>query len=375
MQLYNYRKKRKKRFRHGFSLTYTDHHHRHHRHHSSHRKKRAGRIALIVFAVVLFLLAGGFGTFTYLRSSGKKDLMKYAGAQQMEINGTQEEAGLVSRNGKKYRYNDEIITLLCMGIDQGSTDWEDEGGYGENGQADAIFLLVLNQKAHSLRLIGISRDTMTEIATYDRQGNYVGESKNHLALAFSYGSTKNEGAEFVKDAVAKLFYNLPIHGYAAIDWDALGKINDSVGGVTVTLAEDMVLGGESFQSGDTIRLSGNQAKSFVRHRSDEAGSNNARMMRQKTYVNAFISEARRAISKDPLLTADLYQKLTSDMATSIGVNEAVYLASLLPSIHFSLDDIRTVEGTIRQGTRYEEFYVDEDKLLDLILDTFYEEVQ
>ena len=99
------------------------------------------------------------------------------------------------------------------------------------------------------------------------------------------------------------------------------------------------------------------------------------MMRQKTYVNSFISEAKRAISKDPLLTADLYEQITSDMATSIGVNEAVYLASLLPSVHFSLDDIQAVEGTIRQGKRYEEFYVNEDKLTELILDTFYEEVQ
>lgn len=375
MQLYNYRKKRKKRFRSGYSGSYRDHHRRHRHHHSTHQKKRAGRIALISVSVILLLFVCGFGAFAYLRSSGKKELMAYAGAQQMELEGAQAETGLVSRNGKKYRYNDEIITLLCMGIDQGSESWEGESGYGENGQADAIFLLVLDQKAHSLRLIGISRDTMTDIGTYDRQGNYVGESKNHLALAFSYGTTKNEGAGFVKDAVSNLFYNLPIHGYAAIDWDALGKINDSVGGVTVTLAEDMVLGGEPFKSGDTIRLSGDQAKSFVRHRSGDAGSNNERMMRQKTYVNGFISEAKSAISKDPLLTADLYQQLTSDMATSIGVNEAVYLASLLPSIHFSLEDIQTIEGTIKQGKRYEEFYVDEEKLMDLILDTFYEEVQ
>lgn len=375
MQLYNYRKKRKKRFRTVRSGSYRDYRRKRRHHSGAHRKKRAGRIALISVSVLLLLAVCGFGAFSYLRSSGKKELMAYAGAQQMELEGAQTESGLVSRNGKKYRYNDEIITLLCMGIDQGSESWEEEGGYGENGQADAIFLLVLDQKAHSLRLIGISRDTMTDIATYDRQGNYVGESKNHLALAFSYGTTKNEGAELVKDAVSNLFYSLPIHGYAAIDWDALGKINDSVGGVTVTLAEDMVLGGESFQSGDTIRLSGDQAKSFVRHRSDEAGSNNERMMRQKTYVNSFISEAKRAISKDPLLTADLYQQLTSDMATSIGVNEAVYLASLLPSVHFSLEDIHAVEGTVRQGARYEEFYVDEEKLMDLILDTFYEEVQ
>ena len=176
------------------------------------------------------IAAAGFGGFTILRSTGKSDLMKYAGAVQMDLKDAQDESGLVSKNGKKYRYNEDIITLLCMGVDQGSESWEEARSEGENGQADAIFLAVLDQKAHSLKLIGISRDTMTDIATYDRQGNYVGESRNHLALAFSYGTSKQEGAELVKDAVSDLFYHLPIHGYVAIDWDALGKINDSVGG-------------------------------------------------------------------------------------------------------------------------------------------------
>lgn len=374
MQLYNYRKKRKRRFRLSYPNSSYDRCHRHRKHHSEHRKKRARRIALIAVSVLVLLVVSAFGGFVYLRESGRKDLIKYAGTQPMELKGVQEEEGLVSRNGKKYRYNDEIITLLCMGIDRSSENWEENEMTGENGQADAIFLLVLNQQAHTLKLIAVSRDTMTEIAAYDREGNYLGESKNHLALAFSYGKTKQEGAEAVKHAVSKLFYQLPIHGYAAIDWDALGKINDSVGGVTVTLTEDMVLGGEPFESGDTLRLTGDQTKSYVRHRGDALGSNNERMSRQKTYATAFISEARRAISKDPLLTADLYQELTADMVTSLGVNEAVYLASLLPSIRFSAEDIVTVEGTVKQGARYEEFYVDEEKLMDLILDTFYDEV-
>lgn len=374
MQLYNYRKKRKRRL----SRTVCSHsHHRHHHRRRRHRSpgRRAGKAVLITAVVLLVIAAAGFGGFTILRSTGKSDLMKYAGAVQMDLKDAQDESGLVSKNGKKYRYNEDIITLLCMGVDQGSESWEEARSEGENGQADAIFLAVLDQKAHSLKLIGISRDTMTDIATYDRQGNYVGESRNHLALAFSYGTSKQEGAELVKDAVSNLFYHLPIHGYVAIDWDALGKINDSVGGVAVTLTEDMILAGEPYSEGDTVRLNAEQTKSYVRYRGDALGSNNARMNRQKTYASAFIQEASAAIRKDPLLVADLYQELTSDMATSIGVNEAVYLASLLPSIQFDMEDIQMVEGKIRQGARYEEFYADEEKLMDLILETFYQEVQ
>ena len=142
-----------------------------------------------------------------------------------------------------------------------------------------------------------------------KQGNYVGESVNHLALAFSYGKTKEEGAELVKTAVSKLFYNLPIHGYAAIDWDALGKINDSVGGVEVTFNEEVVLNGETFAGGEKMRLTGEQAKSFVRQRGDEIGSNNKRMQRQKIYAAAFIGAAKNAVLENPLLVSDMYLSL------------------------------------------------------------------
>lgn len=370
MQLYNYRKK-KRRKAYVFQMDY-----QYRRYQKRGRKsgKKAGKILLLLCFALILISGAGWGGLLYLKETGKNALLDYAGNVKMEMEGSQDKAGLVSRNGKKYRYKEDIITLLCMGIDQGNENWESEAVMGENGQADALFLLVLDENSHSLKLIGISRDTMTEIATYDNQGNYVGESVNHLALAFSYGKTKADGAQMTADAVSKLFYQLPIHGYAAIDWDALGKINDSVGGVTVTLTQDMILGGESYSSGDRVNLIGEQAKNYVRYRENELGSNNDRMQRQKTYVSAFLSEAKAAIKKDVFLAADLYQELTSDMVTSVGMNEAVYLASLLPSIQFDGEDIMAVEGTVKQGIQYDEFYVNEDRLTGLILEVFYEEV-
>lgn len=52
----------------------------------------------------------------------------------------------------------------------------------------------------------------------------------------------------------------------------------------------------------------------------------------------------------------------------------MYLASLLPGLQFSAEDIRMLEGTVQQGTIYEEFYLDEDALQETILEIFYDEV-
>lgn len=98
------------------------------------------------------------------------------------------------------------------------------------------------------------------------------------------------------------------------------------------------------------------------------------MQRQKIYAAAFIGAAKNAVLENPLLVSDMYKELSGDMVTSIGVDEAVYLASLLPSMRFSLDDIQMIEGEVKEGTVYEEFYADEDKLMNLILDIFYYEV-
>lgn len=301
--------------------------------------------------------------------------MQAANTSQPEMGDRQEESGLVSRNGKKYKYNEDMINILCMGIDKTSDLSDEAAASGENGQADTIFLLTLNTKEKKMALIGLSRDTMTAIRTYDYQGNYVGETINHLGLAYAFGDGKEESGKLMTEAVSKLLYEMPIHGYVAVNMNAIQKLNDSVGGVQITLTEDMVLNGETFTKGKTLRLSGEQASSFVRMRDTmQEGSNNLRMERQKQYALAFINEAKREIKKNITVVAALYQDLSEDMVTSIGLDETVYLASLLPEMNFQMDDIRMVQGEIRQGSVYEEFYVDEDALLDLIFEEFYTEV-
>ena len=378
MQFYNYRRKRKRRFHSSFSSGYKYPRKRKPSHHRKRKRgfqKRLIRVLAAVCIVFVVLAAAGTGTFLYLKESGKRSLMQAANTSQPEMGEHQEESGLVSRDGKKYKYNEDIINILCMGIDKSSDLSDEAAASGENGQADTIFLLTLDQKEKKMALIGLSRDTMTAIRTYDHQGNYVGETTNHLGLAYAFGDGKEESGRLMTEAVSKLLYEMPIHGYVAVNMNAIQKMNDSVGGVQVTLTEDMVLNGEEFAKGKTLRLSGEQAHSFVRMRDMmQEGSNNLRMERQKQYALSFINEAKREIKKDITLVAALYQDLSEDMVTSIGLDETVYLASLLPEISFQMDDIRMVQGEIRQGSVYEEFYADEDALLDLILEVFYTEV-
>ena len=373
MTFLNYRKKRKRRWTTSGSGSHHHHHHSRHHHRRHSRGRRAAVIGVGILLVLCLLIGCGAGGFFYLRHTGKSSLQKSAASDAPDMDG--QTSDVVVRNGKKYRYNKELINILCLGIDKTTEEMEGQPKVsGGSGQADVIVLVTLDPTAQTMKMTAIPRDTITEIETYDASGNSVGKSKNHLALAYAYGDGGKKSGELTVAAVSNLLYQLPIHGYAAIRMDAVEKLNDSVGGVTVTLPEEMQINGMTYEAGQSVTLTGSQALSYVRTRDIEAaGANLQRMERQKGYAVSFIQSAKQALKKNPTLAATLYQDITADMVTNIELDEAVYLASMLPQLQFSAEDIQTVQGTIRQGKKYEEYYADEDALQELILNTFYTE--
>ena len=91
--------------------------------------------------------------------------------------------------------------MLVMGIDQESDTIEEKDDVsGESGQADTIFLIVMDKSKDEIKMISISRDTMTQIKTFDYKGNYLGKSKNHLGLAYSFGDGKVTSCQYMVDA-------------------------------------------------------------------------------------------------------------------------------------------------------------------------------
>ena len=121
------------------------------------------------------------------------------------------ETDLIYHNGKAYRFNEEMITLLFMGIDQRSEEVEQILGIsGESGQADTIFLVAMNPLNDKIKVIAVSRDTMTEIPIFDARGNYLGEEKNHLGLAYAFGDGREKSCQYMVDAVSRLFYGIQL---------------------------------------------------------------------------------------------------------------------------------------------------------------------
>ena len=203
---------------------------------------------LIVLAVVLLCGAGLFTTWRVLDAVGRNALYKsaqenvptlaQAAAAEQENTAEQESSSKVWKDGwvryqdKVYEYNDQILTFLVMGIDDMNYARAKSGGQS-GGQADSLFLLVMNPETKQISVVAINRNTMTKIDVYDADGNFDHTGVGQICLAHGYGDGMEESCEREKKAVSNLLYSLPISGYAAINMGAVPMINDAVGGVTV----------------------------------------------------------------------------------------------------------------------------------------------
>lgn len=282
--------------------------------------------------------------------------------------------GWVRYRDSIYAYNEKILTFLVMGIDkQDDVEAVEEGTDG--GQADALFLVVLNPKEESIKVVGVNRNTMTDVDIYDDSGEYTSTVKAQLAIQHGFGDGMEESCEYQKKAVENLFYQLPIHGYAAVNMSAVSTINDAVGGVDVTVPWDLAGFNEDFEEGKSLHLMGENAFWYVKYRNtDVFGSADMRLDRQKEYLNGFIDAAKQAVHKDTSVVIDLYQAVKPQMVTDVSLDEAAYLAPILADYAYSEDDFYTLQGETVMGEQYEEFYPDEDAMFELILDVFYEKV-
>ncbi len=282
--------------------------------------------------------------------------------------------GWVKYNDTIYEYQEDILTFLVMGIDKNS-DVVQADGQADGGQADALFLVVMNPDDKTIKIVGINRNTMTDIDVYDRDGTLLTTVTAQLAVQHGFGDGMEQSCEYQRRAVADLLYNLPIHGYAAVNMSAIPTINDSVGGVRVTVLEDMTKINENFVKDKPLHLIGEEAFWYLKYRDvDVFGSADLRLERQKQYISAFVDAARRAVKKDISIVLDLYRAVSSQMVTDLSLDEVAYLAPILSDYRFDENSFYTMQGETRMGEEFEEFYPDEKALYEMILDVFYKEV-
>jgi len=283
--------------------------------------------------------------------------------------------GQLYYKGKLYEFNEDNLVFLLLGVDS-SDGIKEVKQPGLAGHADTIALVVFDEVTKSLKMIYLSRSIMVPVQTYCMDGFYTGRQEMQLALQYAYGDNREKSIRFMEEAVSKLFYGIPIHGSVALEMQGVAVLNDMIGGVKVTVIEDLSKSDHShLNEGKTVILSGDEALTYVRYRNREvAGSNSLRMERQKQYITAFFAGVRTKTREQWSFPIRLYGVAKDHILTGITADQVAYLSTAVLGSSFSDNDIIPLVGTLTSPTHIEEFRVDEEELFDLIVNIFYREV-
>lgn len=329
------------------------------------KKKKWKKILAIILIVILLIVVAGTAAFYSLRQRGAESLKA--------------EEHYVTYNNKKYKFKEDIVNILCLGIDKTEPISHIEKKRGNIGMADTILLVSIDLKKDKVKVLAIPRDTMAQLQLTDGEGNITRTDELQLCYQYAFGRSMEQSNELTVDAVCKLLYGLPIQRCCAINFEALPIINDAIGGVDVVIQEDLEEFVPEFVYGEEIHLEGDLALKFIRSRNTKRIDGVVlRTQRQKQYVLAFVEKAKSIISENPALPISIFQELQKkkDMCTDITIEDITYLMPELLDISFTDDVIEVLPGESELGeNKFAEYHLDKDSVKKILIENFYEEVK
>ncbi len=336
--------------------------------HSSKKKRfsRAQRAVIIILLIILFLILSIIAAYLIFNTIGKSQIK---GTVNVNYG-----SDIVEYNGNKYKYNDDVISIAFMGIDQESFGTPQISN-GTAGQSDVNMVIAFNTKTGKTDIIALPRDSIVDVDRYTLKGEFSDTVKTQLCLAYSYGDGAESSCENTIKSMSRILYGVPIRSYAALDISGISEINDAVGGVTITSLQTF---GDTFYKGETYTLRGELAEQYIRSRGDTLDSDAQRRERQIQYIKAFVTQVIQQSRQDFGTVTALYNAGKDYMQSNIGISQITYLGTTFLTHNVDLtsfDNVRTLKGTLKKDKAgYAATYLDEEDVLKTVIDIYYESV-
>ena len=323
------------------------------------RRKRYSKNKLIIGCFVFAAAIALFGVLLYFaenrlrQSEGKGD----SGSWKNETYGTV----TLTIDDQGYSYTDDVDAYLIIGTD-GSADQPDaEKGF--NGSlADFITVMIVNRTSGAYGFLQLDRDTITFVPIPDENGEETGTVYEQLCTAHWYGYTEEQRNQNTVNAVSRLLGNLPIKGYYTLNMKDLPVLNRALGGVTVTIEEDMTSVDPQMKQGAEILLSDDQVEGYLRARMTVGdGTNAGRMRRQRQYMQNAYGIVMQNLSKDPDYINEIYDEMTEVVDSNLPRKEISRIAAQVRESEnrgiLTLDGTSRIGDRLDDGQKHAEFYV------------------
>lgn len=272
----------------------------------------------------------------------------------------------VSRDGKTWRYNSRLTTVLFMGVDSHETD-ASEVMFGSGGRADMVCLLVLDPDSSTTRIVMLSRDTITDVDVYSPDNELMFTTPLQLTMQYSVGSSPSRSCRLMRRTVSRTLLDLPIASHCSMTLDGIGAAAEYFGGITLTLEEDWSAINPAYTAGATITMDAKQAEYFLRWRDVETtGSNDTRIRRHSAFLRAMFSQIGQ-MSRPEL------EKLLEHLAPWLETDMDAETVSNLTKFTVASEVEKIPGQTVLGDAGHDEFHIDTEKMKDLLIRIFYRE--
>lgn len=337
------------------------------------RNKKIKKVLLIILCVILAIVLIIGSTFAYLYYSGKGQFANGETKLNIPAKVTEDNGNTVKVKGTTYVYDEDVTTILLMGIDKDEQTQIKTDEVGTSGQADALYLACIDNKDKKYTILSINRDSMIDVDVYSTKGEYIGIKKMQACLSYAYGDGKEKSCENTSKAISRLLYNIPINSYFSINKASISLLNDIVDGVDVPVYDS-----EGNVTTEITHLEGKEAYNYIHYRDiKKLDSNLTRIKRQTSYIKAFASKVIAKTKSNLGTPLELFETISIYSTTDLNASKITYLTTNAFSDRNDINiEFKSVPGKVVEGEGgYAEYKVDNDGLLQVVLDIFYDKVE
>jgi LCP family protein required for cell wall assembly len=198
------------------------------------------------------------------------------------------------------------VNILVAGL-----DGEARTGAEHHARSDAIMVLHLDADRRKAWVVSIPRDSWVEIP---------GHPENKVNAAYSLGGP----ALFVQTIEG--LTGLRMDHLVVLDWTALRRLTDAVGGVPVSILSPAENRGDSTASEVALALSGDMALPYLSERKHLPAGDLDRVKRQQHFLRAFV---RQALERNTLANPGALRALAAAVGDAIRVDNRLTAQEIL----------------------------------------------
>ena len=292
--------------------------------------KKRKIITSIILAIVLLLIVG----VIWLILWGNDIIAKITGGQGnvfdlLTFTEPTYERLKTDENGR--------TNILAIGTSGYNMDGDEGSGVHDGAQlTDSIMIISLNQDTGDVAMLSLPRDLKASpTCTATGKINEVYWCNN------MDGDNEQAGAEALMEEVGSIL-GVDFQYYAHLNWGSLVEIVDTLGGINVTLDEDIedyYYTGAVFKAGEEYTIDGEQALGLARARHGTAGGDFSRgASQQKILIGIKDKVFEKQLSLTDLI--GLANTLGDNLRTNFNVEELKSFAHL--ASEFDFDSMRQV---------------------------------